>query len=100
MSSANPKIKYKLLLSILLGEYILVEVLTAAGINWENDIVNLIATVICTIPLIILLNTVSKDTKFKPHIRGLAEIAIWAIVVCAAGAFLVEYLFPLVGVKL
>ena len=93
MDAVNNKLKYKILISILLGEYVLTQVLSAMGVDLKSKSINIIAVIIFVIPVMLLLNTVSKDTRFNSYIRSIAKITMWAVGVCAAGGFLVEYAF-------
>ena len=91
MDTVNKKHKYILLLSILLGQYVLIEVLSAIGVDLDGTIVNIVAVIYFLVPIILLLNTVGKDTQFNPKIRNIAKITVWIVCGCAVGGFLAEY---------
>lgn len=82
--------KYKMLLGIFLGECVLTEMLSALGVNFSNKVINLVSFIIILIPVMLLLDTVSKDARFNSHIRSIAKFAIWAVGVCAVGGFIAD----------
>ena len=84
------KKKYKILLRILLAEWVLLEILSFYGVALESLVVRTILLVPILVPLIMLLHTVSCDQRFRHIYRALAEIAIWFIVIAAVGGLVAE----------
>ena len=84
------KKKYKILLRIILAEFVLAEILSFYKVSFEPLLVRTIVLVLFLIPFIMLLYTVSRDTKFKHIYRAFAEIAIWFIGIASVAGLVAE----------
>ena len=91
MKTTNPNSKkYKILLRILLTEFIILKILSGYSFPMESLTAKIILLSGVITPIMLLLYTVRGDQKFQPVVRTLAEIGMWLIGISLISGIIAE----------
>ena len=80
------KKKYKILIGIIVAEFVLIEILSVCNVKIDAFPLNLIGAVIFVIPMLIMLFHLSREESFSKRKRIVFKVLFWHFTVCVIAA--------------